>query len=281
MGESLKEEIIKYIEVLDKYSNLKIEFAILEPRLNSDQFNLHLLYTPKLNYLLETYVSGIVADAMTETCMPLLTAHTYLSGFIPTADRVKLSIVELPKIQNIIISNIAKFSNIKLQTSTEPFLAMFLEEKHIIWKTPEFNLFFFLKKNDYKPSKEVMLASLSLSFSELIKNSQEYSYINSQAKLDVLRDRLYNLVKLYYIVIEFVRTEELSSKLEEQYNLTLQTLQQATKPWDYARYCMENLNIMCKEKGVSLYPTPQITLSKELRQQVLNFLAYRITTETL
>ena len=287
----MRDNIIKYLHKFNEIANVQIEYATLEqvPTTNGeDRFNLYVVYTPKLTTLLAQYTSVLVLDATTENKSSCNNEFiTLLSSFVSKDNFQKLVDIDsslLSSINTFIISNIAKLCNFTLQSSSEPFLAMFLEERNIIWKTHEFDLFFFAKKETYKPTKILMARALHLYFKEILKNTQEYAYTSNRDKMSKLYERLFNLTKLFLIWTSYSTTDTLSSVLTEDDNNILNTLFQASKPWEYASECLqivEKYLIAANTIISSIGPINGLSLNLELKQQVINFLAYRVTTETL
>ena len=101
-------------------------------------------------------------------------------------------------------------------------------------------------------------------------------YGNQREKLALLYDNLHNIVKLYFIALRYVKTGELSSKLEDNYELILSTLAQAARPWDYIEECSKLLNI--EKAKLAIEPQPPEN-EGALKEQAMNFLRYKLCEE--
>ncbi len=278
-GEIMNENILKYLKEFNEIANISIEYAVLEPHTSISgelKNNLHVVFTPKLKLLLESYVSGISLDVLNETVIDTSNIHAYLvNHYIPKENLSKVPQKDLMKdINSLVISNIARFYNFKFKESTDPFLSMFLEEENIIWKTRDFDIFFFSKKETYKPSKVFVANSV---LSELKDNNTRVrelsqSYGNKKEELSKVYDKLHNNIKLYFIALRYLRTDELSSTLEDTSELILSTLVQASKPWEYVEDCIKVLSTEIAKAATNDRPDSR----NALKGQAMNFLEYKI-----
>lgn len=282
----MKEDILKYLEEFNNISNISIEYAIIEPTMATSgeiQNNLYLVYTPKLNLLLQSYISGSCLDVINETVLnnSISNTHQYLiNSFVSKENVSKVPNKELLKdVKSLIISNVARFYNFKVQSSTDLFLSMFLEEKNIIWKTKDFDTFFFSNKEEYKPSKLFVGREVATSLSDILVRIKEITqgYGHQREKLANLYSKLHNIVKLYFIALSYLKTDELSSKLEDNYELILSTLAQAERPWDYIEECYSLLNTEIAKVALQ---EPTVNEDKnKLKDQAMNFLQFKLYEE--
>lgn len=275
-------DYVEYIKEFNEISNITIEYAVLEPiTLPSGEpsNNLHFVYTPKINCLLNNYVSGIYSDVIDETILQGEYITLELSKFLSIELSAKWNPIikdTFKKINKVVMSNIARFCNFKFNSSTDPFLSMFLEEKNIIWKTKEFDNFFFSQKALYKPTQLFTSKSVLAYLADVNKKANEYlhSYGGSD-KIAALYNELPNIVSLYFITLNYLKTGEFSSKFSETEELILNTLQQSTVPWDYLKECARTLAI---EQGLTQGLT-QGNCKELLKTQALSFLHYRFCEE--
>ena len=280
----MKEDILRYLTTFNSISNVAIEYAILEPYLAVDgelQHNLHIVYTPKIQQLLKSYVSGLPLDVINETKITLDMHQSLVSQFIDSDkdQRSDLNGDDIKSVKKLLISNIARFCNFKIQSSTDPFLSMFLEEKNIIWKTEDFDEFFFFNREGFKPSKYCMGTSIIEVFNSLIQKSKDYAYHSQKEKLNAVYDELLNITRLYFITVRYMKTDELSSTMDDTHDLILNTLSQASRPWEFATECTTLLQGLCSEeakKGNGSRVDPQKEL---LKAQALKFLHYKMCEE--
>jgi hypothetical protein len=282
----MHEQILKYLTLFNKIAKISIEYAIAEPTLSVSgeiRYDLHLVYTPKVETLLNSYVTGISLDVINEIKIETTAAHTALITKYVNPDNVPENYYDefnaklLSNVNSIIISNIARFCNFKFKTSTDPFLSMFLEEKHIIWKTKDFDTFFFSNKELFKPSKTFIADSVISSLSEVLAKYKEFSdgCGNTRNRVVELYEQLHNIVRLHFIALRYLKTNELSSTMEDTYELILSTLAQAARPWDYLEECKKRLGA---ERNLQQEQNPDN--SRELlKAQALNFLQYKIVEE--
>ena len=279
-----KADVLCYINELNKLANISIEYAVLEPLTNDNtglNYNLHLVFTPKIELLLSSYISGSSLDAINETVITDLVHETLIASFIPKEiDTSGLNKKWISSIKSVIISNIARFCNFKFKTSTDPFLSMFLEEHNIIWKTRDFDTFFFSQRNEYIPSKYQVSKSVMTILSDICNRAREvqrYGQHYYKEKEEVLYGELYNAIKLYFITTNYLNTDKLSSSLDGSCELILSTLSQAYAPWDYIEDCYKALEELAKTAN----KPDEISCSLKLKNQALNFLHYKINEEFL
>jgi len=278
----MNDKILTYLKVLNRISNISVEYAILEPcnsAAGDIKYNLHIVFTPKIPLLLQSYVSGMSLDVINETVISGTEAHSFLVGHYledKAYDTTELDGTLLSNINTVVISNIARFCNFKFASSTDPFLSMFLEEKNIMLKTKDFDDFFFSKKEEYKPSKYHVVKCVLEAIHEIQVKSKDYHYYSSSAQMSILYQNLYNTMRLYFIALQYLKTDELLSTLEDNYEIILSTFKQASKPWDYVQDCAKTLSYILSQQPI----TNSIEPKEALKKQALNFLHYKICEES-
>lgn len=243
----MKKQILQYIEQYSKEAQITIEYVVLEPFLNAKGdtiYNLHVVYSPKKEYLLRSYLSGSMLEGITERTTDGPGAHGLLTSFPLQNGIAAYSIVPTfgEYITQFTFSNIARFYNFQFNSPTDPFLSMFLETENIVYISEDFKTFFLDKKSVFRPHALHMLEAMQLAFQDLIKKSGDYNYYSDKAKLGKLLQELHKAMKLYFIALRYYNNGELISSFEEKYSLILNTLAQAAKPWEFVQECISFIN---------------------------------------
>lgn len=239
----MKEKILEYINKYNTLFQIKIEYAVLEPFLSVKgeiAYNLHVVYSPRKEFLLRSYLSGTFLDSSSEkTVRGASGAHSQLMSYPKlTENIVGLAPSAFDGIVEFTISNIARFYNFQFNSPTDPFLSMFLEPDNIIYISPEFKTFFLDKKHNFKPHSVFMLHQLQESFTKLINRSQEYSTYTDKDKLTKVLEDLHKTMRLYFIALSYYNTGDLISSFEEKEGLILNTLAQSHRPWEFVQECI-------------------------------------------
>jgi hypothetical protein len=246
----MKEQILDYINQYNKEFQIKIEYAVLEPFLNAKGeqiYNLHVVYSPRKELLLRSYLSGGFSDGIGERTVKGAQAHQQLLSYPLKNGFTAPSVIPVfNDIEDFTISNIARFYNFKFNSPTDPFLSMFLERDNIIYISPEFKAAFLDKRDNFKPSPIFMLHQLQETFSYLLTRSQEYSTYTDKAKLTKVLEDLHKTMKLYFIALSYYNNKELISSFEEKHVLILNTLAQSHRPWEFVQECVDTI------KGIKL-----------------------------
>lgn len=256
----MKEDILEYIKKYNAAYQIKIEYAVLEPFLNAKGdpiYNLHFVFSPKKEYLLRSYLSGQFLEGALEKTVPGASnsssashAHGLMLSF-PMASGVTEGVGVLKNtFDNIVeftLSNITRFYNFKFSSPTDPFLSMFLEQENIIFISPEFKEAFFDKKEEFKPHAVHMLHSISDTFAILTKQASDYQVYSDKAKMTKVLDSLHKTMKLYFIALRYHTNKELVSSFEEKHVLILNTLVQASRPWEFVNECSQVINNIKRE----------------------------------
>ena len=271
----MKDKILRYIAAVNKYADISIEYAILEPFTNNinTQYNLHIVYTPKLDYLLQSYVSGVCSDVLREQKLSVNEAHSF---FVAHCITPEVQFVDIADIKNIVVSNLARFYNFKFDSSTDPFLSMFLEEENIIWKTTTFDECFFSKKSTFQLSRTIMATATITAIQKILATSREYNYYSNSSKMLSLHSDLINVMKLYFITQQYIETGNLTATLSITNELILNTLGIAAKPWDYAIECSKKLETYV---ALNSHGGGMESFKELLKTHALNFLSYKIRDE--
>jgi hypothetical protein len=274
--------LIRCIETINKISNISIEYAVMEQTLSTNferiEKTLHLVYTPTMSSILTKYVSGSSIEAIYETVYTNTEVFSFFMSRVSEENKYLLQEFSdcFSDISKIIVSTMARFCNFNLVNSMDPFFSMFLEESNIIWKSRDFDTFFFSIKSNFLPSKYILaisiLDSLEAVGREIVEVTGRYSY---KEKIKVIYPKLPSLVKLYFITLNYLKTNELSSFLSEDSNLILATLEQADKPLDFIAFCCDSLR---KELGKLSHESKNSMVSL-LKNQAINFLQYKLCEE--
>ena len=274
--------LTEYIETINKSSNINIEYAVVEETLTTNLEQptkiLYLVYTSNVSTMLNSYVSGTSLEVFSENIYTKLDFFNFLCLHLKKERNLILDEFSTAffDISKIVVSNIARFCNFNSVNCSDPFFSMFLNEKNIVWKSRDFNTFFFSIKSTFIPSQydlaTSVLKSLQAVCSEIAENITRYSY---REKIEQIYLTLPNLIKLYYISLNYIETNELSSELPEKISLILTTLEQSAKPHDFLSECRNNLY----KKVSNLLPTSTEHITATLKSQALNFLEYRLYEE--
>lgn len=298
----MKEKILNYIHEYNKTSQITIEYAVLEPFLNptgNTIYNLHVVYSPKIEFLTRTYLTGISSGDWPRgeqivtgfELAKVLHQFPLISG---AAKHATLPYGIESSIEQFSCSNMARFYNFKFNSPTDPFLLMFLENENIIYISDDFKEYFFDQRDSFKPHPIYMLEVMSVSLKELVKASSDYQYRTDRTKVNCVLQELHKTMRLYFIALRYYNTKELVSSFEEKYNLILNTLAQASRPWEFVDECVKFIDA-AKQKDYfdttgnsyayqqhSVEFSERVNATKErelLKQQCFNFLAHQIKRE--
>lgn len=274
--------LIEFIETINKLSTINIEYAVIEKTLSTNfeklEQTLHLIYTPNVSSILNNYVSGSSIEAVSEVVYNEANVYSFFNSITSdSTSRILLpKILIFPEITKLVVSNMARFCNFNLLSSSDPFFSMFFEEQNIIWKSRDFDTFFFKNKEAFLPSKYTLAVTISQVIYDIKKELSEvmtrYSY---REKITSIYCKLQNIVKLYLIILNYIKTDILSSALNEEDKLILATLDQAAKPFAFLTNCY---SVLEKEiRNLSNIKTEDT--SKILKSQALNFLQYKVCEE--
>jgi hypothetical protein len=241
----MKEQILDYINQYNKEFQIKIEYAVLEPFLNAKGeriYNLHVVYSPRKELLLRSYLSGSFSDGSGEKTLKGSYAHQQLTSYPLISGLTNSTVTPVfSDIEDFTISNIARFYNFKFNSPTDPFLSMFLETDNIIYISPEFKVAFLDKKDNFKPHPIYMLHQLQETFAQLITRSQEYSTYTDKNRLTKVLEDLHKTMKLYFIALSYHTNKDLVSSFEEKHVLILNTLAQSHRPWEFVQECINTI----------------------------------------
>lgn len=281
----MKQQLLKYIENFNKVAQVTIEYAALEPFYTSSGRilnNLHLVYSPTAEFLVIDYLrGGNVGDAFVEkTSKDTTKTKAMLNGFI----KPNLVLEDTRLFENIsttMISNIGRFYNFKINSATDPFFTMFLEEDNIVFASKEFTNYFLDSKSLFRPSALHILDVIHASFQIDAKKSSEYGVYTNKEKYTELLLSITKTMKLYFIALNYYNTGMLTALCEEKHSLILNTLAQAYKPWEFVNECINTITTIKQANLASISPNGfSADAEREaLKEKCFAFLTNRLIQE--
>jgi hypothetical protein len=160
---------------------------------------------------------------------------------------------------------------------------MFLEEDSIVYASDRFKTVFLDHKSIFRPSTYAMVDILHSSFVDYVKKSGEYGIYSNKDKYTELLVSTNKAVKLYFVALKYAQTGEFRFSHEEHQLLILNTLAQASKPWEYINQCIVNLERLRRElyeENITAIVKTSSTEEKEaIRKACFNFLTQRLIGE--
>lgn len=276
----IKQKIVTYIQEFNKVARATIEYAALEPFFNSSgkaYYNLHLVYAPRTELLIQDYLSGTNA---TDVKVEFVAKQQHLIK--PILDKFgtmdKNAVIPFDEelfssLGMTVISNVGRFYNFVLSSPTDPFLSMYLEPENIVHVSPQFQETFLSNKSIFQPTPRYMLDIIHQEFFQQVKKAGEYGVYNNKDKYSELLGSLNKTMKLYFIVLKYIETGSLTSLCSDQYITILNTLGQASKPWDFVTECIAN----CEKLKLTLSESTSPGIEQAmLKQKCFEFLTQRL-----
>ena len=276
----MKDRVISYIHDFNRVARATIEYAALEPFFSASGkpfYNLHMVYAPRTELLIQDYLSGSNAtDVKVESVAKqqhLIKPMLDKFGTMDKNDIIPFDEELFASLGMTVISNIGRFYNFSLSSPTDPFLSMYLEPENIVYVSPQFQNTFLANKSVFQPSPRYMIDILSQELLQQSKKAGEYGIYNNKDKYGELLGSLNKTMKLYFIVINYVETGTLASLCSDRYITILNTLSQASKPWDFITECIQNLEKLRRDMPETQWPGIE---QAALKQKCFEFLTQRL-----